>query len=292
MALQVENYNYTEELESNLSPQYKEIEKNFTEEMEFVYRNTPGYIRTDVLKMTKGSVVVDFNIIIEIVTTDPKNETTIKDQKVLIVQTTIKEAEDGFVKWLKVSKVIPKTEPPEPNGVEIFDIKSDELSVRWKPSEDAETFDVRTYSVQYRAYGEKTYSEHNQTATTETTDYSYRIKSLEPETVYMIRVGAVNPYGSNFNEETGHETEPAPFAWWIIVLVVLGVLLILAYSSALLFIDARKRGKEESKERLGFKLFNSKPKLKRYQYGRYTYGPLSRSAILDCVAHQIETGRA
>ena len=54
-------------------------------------------------------MVVDFNIIIEIVTTDPKNETTIKDQKVLIVQTTIKEAADGFVKWLKVSKVIPKT---------------------------------------------------------------------------------------------------------------------------------------------------------------------------------------
>ena len=33
MALQVENYNYTKELESNLSPQYKEIEKNFTEEV-------------------------------------------------------------------------------------------------------------------------------------------------------------------------------------------------------------------------------------------------------------------
>ena len=52
---------------------------------------------------------MDFNIIIEIVTTDPKNETTIKDQKALIVQTTIKEAEDEFVKWLKVSKVIPKS---------------------------------------------------------------------------------------------------------------------------------------------------------------------------------------
>ena len=33
MALQVENYNYTKELESNLSPQYKEIEKTFTEEV-------------------------------------------------------------------------------------------------------------------------------------------------------------------------------------------------------------------------------------------------------------------
>ena len=30
MALKVENYNYTKELESNSSPQYKEIEKNFT----------------------------------------------------------------------------------------------------------------------------------------------------------------------------------------------------------------------------------------------------------------------
>ena len=88
-------------------------------------------------------------------------------------------------------------------------MKSDELSVRWKLSEDAETFDALTYSVQYRAYGEETYSEHTQTATTETTDYPYRIKSLEPETIYMIRVGAANPYGPNFNEETGHETEPA-----------------------------------------------------------------------------------
>ena len=95
-------------------------------------------------------------------------------------------------------------------------MKSDELSVRWKPSENAETFDVRSYSVQYRAYGEETYSEHNQTATTKTKDYSYGIKSLESETIYMIRVGAVNPYGPNFNEETGHEIEPARKPFFII----------------------------------------------------------------------------
>ena len=53
-------------------------------------------------------MVVDFNIIIQIVTTDPKNETTIADKKAFVVQ-TIKEAEDGFVKRLKVSKVIPKS---------------------------------------------------------------------------------------------------------------------------------------------------------------------------------------
>ena len=52
---------------------------------------------------------MDFNIVIQIITTDPKNETTIKDQKASIVQTTIKEAEDGFVQRLKVSKVIPKS---------------------------------------------------------------------------------------------------------------------------------------------------------------------------------------
>ncbi|XP_027045523.1 angiopoietin-1 receptor-like [Pocillopora damicornis] len=252
MALQVENYNYTKELENKSSPQYKAIEKNFTEEMDIVYRNTSGYIRTEVLKMTKGSVVVDFNVIIQIVTTNPKNETTIVDKKASVAQTTIKEAEDGFVKRLKVSKVIPKTEPPEPSGVEIFDIKSDELSIQWKPSEDAETFDVRTYSVQYRAYGEKTYSEHNQTATAGTTGYSYRIKSLEPETVYMIRVGAFNSYGPNFNEETGHETEPAPLAWWIIFLVVLGALLILGIIIGIIVCKckrARERKRRETRLR-------------------------------------------
>ena len=57
----------------------------------------------------KGSVVVDFNVIIQIVTTNPKNETTIVDKKASVAQTTIKEAEDGFVKRLKVSKVIPKS---------------------------------------------------------------------------------------------------------------------------------------------------------------------------------------
>lgn len=243
MALKVENYNYTKELENKSSPQYKRIEQNFTAEMDILYSETPGYIRTEVLKMTKGSVVVDFNIIIQIITTDPKNETTIADEKAKVVQTVIKEADDGFVKRLKVSKVIPKTEPPEPNGVEIFDIKSDEISVRWKPSDDAETFNVGTYSVRYRTYKEKTYIEHNQTADTETTDYSYRIKSLEPETVYMIMVGAVNSYGHNFNEETGHETEPAPFAWWIIVVAVLGVILVLAILVGII-VYRRKRARE------------------------------------------------
>ena len=58
----------------------------------------------------KGSVVVDFNI--QIVTTDPKNETTIVDAKAKVVQTVIKEAKDGFVNRLKVSKVIPESKLP------------------------------------------------------------------------------------------------------------------------------------------------------------------------------------
>ena len=36
--------------------------------------------------------------------------------------------------------------------------------------------------------------------------YSYRIQNLKPETTYMISVAAVNKYGPNFNEETGHRT--------------------------------------------------------------------------------------
>lgn len=52
---------------------------------------------------------MDFNIIIQIITTDPKNETTIADEKAKVVRTVIKEADDGFVQRLKVSKVIPKS---------------------------------------------------------------------------------------------------------------------------------------------------------------------------------------
>ena len=98
--------------------------------------------------------------------------------------------------------------PLEPEKVEVFGEDSDELSVRWKPPEDAESFAIHTYLVQHREFSEKVYTNFNQSANDET-QYTYRIKSLEPETTYMIRVGSVNDYGYNFNDETGYETEAA-----------------------------------------------------------------------------------
>lgn len=40
-------------------------------------------------------------------------------------------------------------------------------------------------------------------------EYSYRIQDLEPETTYLVRVGAQNAYGENYNEEQAHETNAA-----------------------------------------------------------------------------------
>ena len=93
--------------------------------------------------------------------------------------------------------------------MEIFGKKSEELSVRWKPPENAGSFNVHTYLVQYRTFNGKSYTNHTQGASSDKTEYTYRIKPLEPETTYMIRVGAFNEYGHNFNDETGHQTEPA-----------------------------------------------------------------------------------
>ena len=50
----------------------------------------------------KGSVKVDFRVIIVFVATDPKNESTIIDKKATTGQTLIKEAENGRVSGLRV----------------------------------------------------------------------------------------------------------------------------------------------------------------------------------------------
>lgn len=97
--------------------------------------------------------------------------------------------------------------PLEPGNVEIFGIDSDELSVRWNPSEDADSFQIQKYVVQHRKFEEKLYTNTSQPASDDKTQYTIRIQPLEPETTYMIRVGAVNQYGDNFNDETAHKTD-------------------------------------------------------------------------------------
>ena len=50
----------------------------------------------------KGSVKVDFRVIIVFVATDPKNESTIVDKKATTGQRIIKEAQKGLVSRLRV----------------------------------------------------------------------------------------------------------------------------------------------------------------------------------------------
>ncbi|XP_020631998.1 angiopoietin-1 receptor-like [Orbicella faveolata] len=246
MELVVENYVFTEELKNKSSPVYKETEKNFTTEMDNVHRGvTPGYVRTDVLGFKKGSVKVDFKIVIVLVTNDPENATDLPDVKAEAAQRVVVRAKTGVVERLKVKQVIVKTVPLEPGNVEIFGIDSDELSVRWNPSEDADSFQIQKYVVQHRKFEEKLYTNTSQPASDDKTQYTIRIQPLEPETTYMIRVGAVNQYGDNFNDETAHKTDVTPFAWWIIVVVVLVILLVLVILVVLIVYKRKKDRKRE-----------------------------------------------
>ena len=56
-----------------------------------------------IFSIRKGSVKVDFRVIIIIVATDPKNESNITDKKAETGQTILRKAETGFVERLKVS---------------------------------------------------------------------------------------------------------------------------------------------------------------------------------------------
>ena len=54
--------------------------------------------------------------------------------------------------------------------------------------------------------------------------YTYLIKDLEPKTTYMIRVGAENRHGINFNEERAHKTlAPRKLLDYLIIMQTLHV---------------------------------------------------------------------
>ena len=61
--------------------------------------------------------------------------------------------------------------------------------------------------VQHRKFEEKLYTNASQPASGDKTQYTIRIQPLEPETTYMIRVGAKNAYDVNFNDESAHKTD-------------------------------------------------------------------------------------
>lgn len=57
----------------------------------------------------KGSVQVDFKIVIVLVTNDPENETDLPDVKAETAQRVVVKAKTGFVERLQVKKVIVKS---------------------------------------------------------------------------------------------------------------------------------------------------------------------------------------
>ena len=89
--------------------------------------------------------------------------------------------------------------------------------------EGFKSFDILSYEVEHRTFGKMDKLRNNQPASEAKTGYSYRIQDLEPETTYMIRVAAINVYGSNYNEERGQKTLPKRKTVFLLCFVVVVV---------------------------------------------------------------------
>ena len=99
--------------------------------------------------------------------------------------------------------------PPEPQGVEFFGVKSDEIGIQWMVPEGFKSFDILSYEVEHWIFGKMDKWKKKLPQSEAKTQHSYRIQNLEPETTYMIRVAAINVHGSNYNEAKAQKTLPA-----------------------------------------------------------------------------------
>ena len=89
--------------------------------------------------------------------------------------------------------------------------------------------------MQYRELLKKISKNASVPSTEKKDTYSYLIKDLEPKTTYMIRVGAENRHGINFNEETAYETlDPRKLLDYLIIIQTLHVTATIFFSKHVL----------------------------------------------------------
>ncbi|XP_051631723.1 mucin-3B-like [Manacus candei] len=72
--LRVVNRNFTDDLYDSSSPGYKELVRNFTEQMQEVYKTIDGYRGIEVQRFSPGSVVVHHTVIVALPVTTQSQE--------------------------------------------------------------------------------------------------------------------------------------------------------------------------------------------------------------------------
>ncbi|XP_041093250.1 mucin-3A [Polyodon spathula] len=65
---------FTNDLANSSSQEYKEFEENFTQMMKKVYHNVPGFLGVKIKTISKGSIVVNHDVQVEIKNTDTATE--------------------------------------------------------------------------------------------------------------------------------------------------------------------------------------------------------------------------
>ncbi|XP_069771473.1 mucin-17-like [Narcine bancroftii] len=65
VTMEIKNRNYTKELNSTNSPTFKEFSKEFQKQMEHIYGEIPGYYKSEIIKLSPGSIIVDHKALFE-----------------------------------------------------------------------------------------------------------------------------------------------------------------------------------------------------------------------------------
>ncbi|XP_051031606.1 mucin-17-like [Phodopus roborovskii] len=97
VSVTVTNHNYSEELQNKTSKEFKEFNKTFTEQMEHIYDGIPEYEGVVINSLRKGSIVVDYDVILKAKYTD-KYESVLQN-----VSSTVREKIENATKYYIVT---------------------------------------------------------------------------------------------------------------------------------------------------------------------------------------------
>ncbi|XP_043539556.1 mucin-3B-like [Chiloscyllium plagiosum] len=105
VSVKIKSQSYTKELNNTKSPEFKQFESVFKQQMDIIYKDIEGYAGVKITSIRNGSIIVDHDVIINM--TNPAELTpeylseTIKDIEVKLKETTCNNATQdnstGFV---------------------------------------------------------------------------------------------------------------------------------------------------------------------------------------------------
>lgn len=229
---------FTEQLKNKSSPEYIELKKNVTIELENLFKNTPNFLAVIVTGFRNGSTIVNFKVIYRRKSKDKTNK------KVVVGRLLQRDGIDGFIGSLKVKiqGLVLEVSPPPPREVAHDDLTSKSVSISWTKPEEAELFAIKMYGIKYKIISENKFQ--NQTITS--SEHNMLLDNLESNTFYIITVYGINDFGNGDESEslriiTKKSSDNGPNVVIIVVVVVVLVVILIIIVVLLAFYRIRRR---------------------------------------------------